>query len=71
MLIGTQTNGQGHITAYAQFVAQYLDLPMERINVVQGDSDRIATGRRHRRLALDSGRRRLRRPGERDAWPSA
>ncbi|MDQ0395171.1 xanthine dehydrogenase family protein molybdopterin-binding subunit [Labrys monachus] len=44
VLIGTQTNGQGHITAYAQFVSQYLDLPLERINVVQGDSDRIKTG---------------------------
>jgi aerobic carbon-monoxide dehydrogenase large subunit len=44
VLIGTQTNGQGHLTAYAQFVAQYLDLPLDKINVVQGDSDRIASG---------------------------
>jgi carbon-monoxide dehydrogenase large subunit len=44
VLIGTQTNGQGHITAYAQFVAQHLDLPLDRINVVQGDSDRVKTG---------------------------
>jgi aerobic carbon-monoxide dehydrogenase large subunit len=44
VLIGTQTNGQGHLTAYAQFVSQYLDLPIDRINVVQGDSDRIASG---------------------------
>jgi carbon-monoxide dehydrogenase large subunit len=44
VLIGTQTNGQGHITAYAQFVSQHLDLPLDRINVVQGDSDRIASG---------------------------
>ncbi|WP_454814185.1 xanthine dehydrogenase family protein molybdopterin-binding subunit [Labrys neptuniae] len=44
VLIGTQTNGQGHLTAYAQFVSQYLDLPLERINVIQGDSDRIKTG---------------------------
>jgi carbon-monoxide dehydrogenase large subunit len=44
VLIGTQTNGQGHLTAYAQFVSQYLDLPLDRINVIQGDSDRIKTG---------------------------
>ncbi|QEN90743.1 xanthine dehydrogenase family protein molybdopterin-binding subunit [Labrys sp. KNU-23] len=44
VLIGTQTNGQGHLTAYAQFVSQYLDLPLERINVIQGDSDLIKTG---------------------------
>ena len=44
VLIGTQSNGQGHATAYAQFVSQELDLAPERITVVQGDSDRILTG---------------------------
>ena len=43
-LIGTQSNGQGHETAYAQVVSQYLDVPLSRIKVVQGDSDRIPTG---------------------------
>ena len=42
--VGTQSNGQGHATAYAQFAAQQLDLPLERIRVVQGDTDRVATG---------------------------
>ena len=27
LFIGTQTNGQGHATAYAQFVSEKLDLP--------------------------------------------
>jgi aerobic carbon-monoxide dehydrogenase large subunit len=44
VLIGTQSNGQGHETAYAQVVSQYLDVPLERIKVVQGDTDRIPTG---------------------------
>ena len=44
VLIGTQSNGQGHETAYAQVVSQYLDVPLDRIKVVQGDTDRIATG---------------------------
>src|SRR6202012_165617 len=44
VLIGTQSTGQGHETAYAQIVAQYLDVPIERIRVVQGDTDRIPTG---------------------------
>jgi carbon-monoxide dehydrogenase large subunit len=44
LLIGTQSNGQGHETAYAQAVSQYLDVPLERIKVVQGDTDRVATG---------------------------
>jgi aerobic carbon-monoxide dehydrogenase large subunit len=42
--IGTQTNGQGHHTAYAQFVAEPLGLDYDHIRVVQGDSDLIAKG---------------------------
>ncbi|HEY8383188.1 MAG TPA: xanthine dehydrogenase family protein molybdopterin-binding subunit [Microvirga sp.] len=44
VLIGTQSTGQGHLTAYAQLVSQHLDLPVERVRVVQGDTDLIATG---------------------------
>ncbi len=44
VLIGTQSTGQGHATSYAQLVAERLDLPPERVRVVQGDTDRIATG---------------------------
>ncbi len=44
LLIGTQSNGQGHATAYAQFVAEKLNLPIERIRVHQGDTDRLARG---------------------------
>jgi aerobic carbon-monoxide dehydrogenase large subunit len=44
VLIGTQSTGQGHETAYAQTVAQHLDVPIERVKVVQGDTDRIPTG---------------------------
>jgi carbon-monoxide dehydrogenase large subunit len=42
--IGTQSNGQGHETAYAQVVSQYLDVPLDRIKIVQGDTDRVPTG---------------------------
>ncbi|WP_041042353.1 xanthine dehydrogenase family protein molybdopterin-binding subunit [Paramagnetospirillum magnetotacticum] len=44
ILVGTQSNGQGHETAYAQMVAAELGLAMERIRVVQGDTRRIAKG---------------------------
>jgi len=44
VLIGSQSTGQGHATAYAQLVAEHLKLPPERVTVVQGDTDRIATG---------------------------
>lgn len=42
--VGTQSNGQGHATAYAQFAAEQFDLPLERIRVVQGDTAQVATG---------------------------
>ncbi len=42
--IGTQSNGQGHQTAYAQFVAGPLGLDYDRIRVVQGDTDALEKG---------------------------
>jgi carbon-monoxide dehydrogenase large subunit len=42
--VGTQSNGQGHETVYAQFLSDQSGIPMELIEVVQGDSDRIAKG---------------------------
>src|SRR5581483_213144 len=44
VLIGTQSTGQGHHTAYAQLVADRLGVPPEQVHVIQGDTDRIATG---------------------------
>ncbi|MFZ3581859.1 xanthine dehydrogenase family protein molybdopterin-binding subunit [Loktanella sp. DJP18] len=42
--VGTQSNGQGHETVYARFLSDQTGIPADRIQVVQGDSDRIATG---------------------------
>ncbi|MBM3509320.1 MAG: xanthine dehydrogenase family protein molybdopterin-binding subunit [Alphaproteobacteria bacterium] len=42
--VGTQTNGQGHETAFAQVAAERLGLPLERIVIRFGDSDRIPKG---------------------------
>jgi aerobic carbon-monoxide dehydrogenase large subunit len=44
LLIGTQSTGQGHATAYAQLVADHLALPSDKVNMVQGDTDRITSG---------------------------
>jgi carbon-monoxide dehydrogenase large subunit len=44
LLIGTQTNGQGHATAYAQFVAEKLNIDISKVKMHQGDTDRLATG---------------------------
>lgn len=44
LLVGTQSTGQGHETAYIMLTAHELGIPPERIRVVQGDSDVIPTG---------------------------
>jgi aerobic carbon-monoxide dehydrogenase large subunit len=44
IMIGTLSSGQGHHTAFAQLVAEHLGLPPERVRVVQGDTDAVATG---------------------------
>jgi carbon-monoxide dehydrogenase large subunit len=45
LLIGTQSSGQGHHTAYAQFVADGLGIPLEQIRFHQGDTDAVSFGR--------------------------
>ncbi len=42
--VGTQSNGQGHETVFAQFLSDQSGIPAELIEVVQGDSDLIAAG---------------------------
>lgn len=42
--VGTQSNGQGHETVYAQFLSDQTGIPADRIVVIQGDSDRIKQG---------------------------
>ncbi len=44
IFVGTQSNGQGHETVFAQFLSDQTGIPAERISVVQGDSDLIARG---------------------------
>ncbi|GHG91750.1 xanthine dehydrogenase family protein molybdopterin-binding subunit [Pseudodonghicola xiamenensis] len=44
LYVGTQSNGQGHETVYAQFLSDQTGIPAHLIHVVQGDSDRIAKG---------------------------
>lgn len=44
LFIGTQSNGQGHATAYAQFVVDKLNIPIEKIKVRQGDTDELSKG---------------------------
>jgi len=44
LYIGTQTNGQGHATAYSQFVADHIGIDFDKITVRQGDTNELAKG---------------------------
>jgi carbon-monoxide dehydrogenase large subunit len=44
ILIGTQSSGQGHQTAYAPLVSEQFGMAPQRIHIHQGDTDEIATG---------------------------
>ena len=44
VLVGTQSTGQGHETAYAMLTSHELGIPIDKIRIVQGDSDEIPTG---------------------------
>lgn len=44
LIIGTQSTGQGHETAYAQILSSELDLAIEDIKVIQGDTQRVKNG---------------------------
>jgi carbon-monoxide dehydrogenase large subunit len=42
--VGTQSNGQGHETAYAQVLAERLGVELEQVRIVQGDTARLEVG---------------------------
>ena len=44
LFIGTQTNGQGHATAYSQFIAEKIGIDFDRIIVRQGDTAELDRG---------------------------
>lgn len=44
VLTGVQASGQGHETAFAQLVADRLQIGMDRIRVIEGDTAEVKTG---------------------------
>jgi carbon-monoxide dehydrogenase large subunit len=42
--LGSQSQGQGHETVFAQVVAERLGVPGDQVRVVMGDTDRVAKG---------------------------
>ncbi len=47
LLVGTQSNGMGHETAYAQIAADLLGLPIETFRYVQADTAVVRAGNGH------------------------
>src|SRR5258708_13787728 len=45
ILGGTHSHGQGHATVFAQLVHEWLDVPLEDIRYVQGDTAQVPIGR--------------------------
>ena len=70
LLIGSQSTGQGHATSYAQLIAERLDLPPDRVRVVQGDTDAIKSGAGTGGIKFYSGRRRFSRPRSEESSPN-
>ena len=44
VVIGTQSSGQGHETSYAQIVATELEVDIDQVDIVQGDTKLVPTG---------------------------
>jgi len=44
LYVGTQSNGQGHETVFAQILNERSGIPFDKVRFIQGDSDLIAKG---------------------------
>jgi carbon-monoxide dehydrogenase large subunit len=45
IIAGTHSHGQGHATAFAQLVSEWLGVPFDSIAYIQGDTDKVQIGR--------------------------
>jgi len=44
VVIGTLSAGQGHETSFAQLIAEWLGVELDRVRLITGDSDRVPIG---------------------------
>src|SRR5687767_14824432 len=44
VVIGTQPSGQGHETSFAQVVADLIEVPVEKVSILLGDTDVVSVG---------------------------
>jgi carbon-monoxide dehydrogenase large subunit len=45
IISGSHSHGQGHATAFAQLVSEWLGVPFDSISFIQGDTDKMTFGR--------------------------
>jgi carbon-monoxide dehydrogenase large subunit len=43
-MLGTHSHGQGHETTFAQIIASRLGVPLAKVGIVEGDTDRVPFG---------------------------
>ncbi len=55
---GTSPHGQGHITSWSMLAHEQTGIPMDKIELVWGDTDLVPTGIRHDGLAVAAAGRR-------------
>ncbi len=44
VVIGTLSSGQGHETSFAQLITEWMGVPIEQVNLITGDTDRVIEG---------------------------
>ncbi|PPR62756.1 MAG: 6-hydroxypseudooxynicotine dehydrogenase complex subunit gamma [Alphaproteobacteria bacterium MarineAlpha4_Bin2] len=44
MVTGTMSSGQGHETSFPQLIAEWLEVPFEKIRFIANDTDRVSVG---------------------------
>ncbi|MDP6174528.1 MAG: molybdopterin-dependent oxidoreductase, partial [Rhodospirillales bacterium] len=44
MVVGTQDSGQGHATSYAQLACEWLNVPFDDVDLIEGDTDIVKKG---------------------------
>ena len=44
VVIGTQPSGQGHETSFAQVIADLVEVPVEKVTIILGDTDIVSVG---------------------------
>src|SRR5262245_3263828 len=44
VVIGTVSSGQGHETSFAQLVSEWLGVPIERVRLITGDTEKVSVG---------------------------